>query len=133
MLPVSVPFEMTVPLRWTDFDALGHVTHVAYLGLASEARDRFMEAAVGSAYLSLVVARIEIDYRVEIPIGVDRVTVRCRVESLGESSIRTREQVVRPDGEISAELLTVSVLRDEESRRARALSDAERQALLERR
>ena len=39
--------ETRVQLRWGDFDALGHLTHVAYPVILDEGRDAFFRGTVG--------------------------------------------------------------------------------------
>jgi acyl-CoA thioesterase FadM len=56
------------------------------------------------------------------------VLARCRLDSIGTSSVRTREEIVTLDGELAAEAEAVLVARDPESGRSRPLTDAERAA-----
>jgi len=58
----------------------------------------------------------------------DIVLARCRLASIGNSSIRTREELVTRDGEVAAEAEAVLVARDRESGRSRPLTEAERAA-----
>ena len=37
--------DLRILTRWTDFDALGHLTHAAYPVFLDEARDAFERAA----------------------------------------------------------------------------------------
>src|SRR6476620_5438463 len=56
--------ELRLQTRWTDFDALGHVTHAAYPVYLDEARDAYLTETVGSfAEWPCVVAHVSIDYR----------------------------------------------------------------------
>ena len=40
--------ELQIATRWTDFDALGHLTHAAFPVFLDEARDAYLRATVGS-------------------------------------------------------------------------------------
>ena len=120
---------MPITVRWADIDAIGHVNNAVFLTYLEEGRDAFMRSVVGPTYLDLVVARIELDFRDEIPLGTREVAVTCTLDSLGTSSIRTREQILRPDGAVAADCLTVCVVRDPETRRSRPWTDAERAAI----
>lgn len=120
---------MTIAVRWADIDALGHVNNATFLTYLEECRDTFMRDALGDVYLDMVIVRVEIDYRSEIPVGTETVEVTCNLDSVGTSSIRTREQILLPDGTVAAEALTVAVVRDSETRSSRPWTDAERAAL----
>jgi acyl-CoA thioester hydrolase len=76
-----------------------------------------------------VLARVAIDYRSELKQSDREVLVRCGLESIGRSSIRTREEVRKLDGTLSAEAASVIVPRDPATGRSRPLTEAERAAL----
>jgi acyl-CoA thioester hydrolase len=123
--------EKEIEIRWRDMDAYGHVNNAVYLTYLEEVRDEWLTLALGpdgSAW-DYVLARVEIDFRRELTQGDDRVLARCRLESLGTSSLRTREELSTPEGEVAAEGLAVLVARDRESGRSRALTERERTAL----
>lgn len=122
--------ETTLDTRWTDFDALGHVTHAAYPVYFDEARDRFLQAAVGAfAEWPYVVAHISIDYRREIRYPAPSVVVRTRVAEVGRTSVTFEQEVVAPDGAVAAAARSVVVAWDEEARGARPVGDEERRRL----
>lgn len=120
---------MAIAVRWADIDALGHVNNATFLTYLEECRDTFMRESLGDVFLDMVIVRVEIDYRAEIPVGTESVDVTCALESVGTSSIRTRERIVIPDGTVAAEAMTVAVVRDRERRTSRPWTDAERAAL----
>jgi acyl-CoA thioester hydrolase len=122
--------ELELQTRWTDFDALGHVTHAAYPVYLDEARDRFLQDAVGSfEEWPYVVARIEIDYRREIRPPARSVVVRTRIAEVGRSSVSFEQEVCGPDGEVAAAARSVVVAWDEKTRSARPIDDAARSRL----
>ena len=57
------------------------------------------------------------------------VTVRCGLDHVGTSSIRTREEIRKRDGTLSAEAAAVIVPRDAKAGRSRPLTDQERKLL----
>ena len=120
---------MAIAVRWADIDALGHVNNATFLTYLEECRDTLMRESLGDVFLDMVIVRVEIDYRAEIPVGTESVDVTCALESVGTSSIRTRERIVIPDGTVAAEALTVAVVRDRETRTSRPWTDAERRML----
>lgn len=126
---MSHEIQKTLAVRWADIDALGHVNNATFLTYLEEARDAFMRDVLGEVFLDMVIVRVEIDYRAEIPVGTETVDVTCALDSIGTSSIRTRERITLPDGTVAAESITVAVVRDREKRISRPWSEDERAAL----
>jgi acyl-CoA thioester hydrolase len=120
--------EKEIEIRWRDLDPYGHVNHAVFLTYLEEVRDEWLAAAVGGDALGYVVARVEIDYRRELTERDDRVTARVSLDSLGTSSIRTREALLVAAGDVVAEASAVLVACDEQ-RRPRPLTEPERAAL----
>jgi acyl-CoA thioester hydrolase len=119
--------ELVIPTRWTDFDALGHLTHAAYPVFLDEARDAYLTATVGSfGEWPNVVAHVSIDYVLEVRHPAPAVTVRTAVEAVGRSSVTFRQEIVGPDGSVAASGKGVVVAFDPETRVARPISDDER-------
>jgi acyl-CoA thioester hydrolase len=123
--------EKEIEIRWRDLDAYGHVNHAVFATYLEEARDEWLERALGrdGDLWDYVVARVAIDYRRELTLEDDRVCARCGLGSLGTSSVRTREELTVGDGEVAAEAEAVLVARDPETRRPRPLTEAERARL----
>ena len=71
---------------------LGHVNHAVFLTYLEEGRDAFFAGTLRSDP-SYVVARLEVDLRAEVRLSDQRVTVRVEVESLGTTSLTTREGI----------------------------------------
>ena len=124
--------ELRIPTRWTDFDALGHLTHAAYPVFLDEARDAYLTATVGSfADWPCVVAHVTIDYLLEVRHPAPAVTVRTAVESVGRSSVTFAQEVLAPDGEVAVMAKGVVVAFDPETRASRPIRDEERTLLAE--
>ena len=123
--------EKEIEVRWRDLDVYGHVNHVVFLTYLEEARDEWLGRTLGDPdeIWNYVVARVAIDYRREISLADDVVVARCRLGSVGTSSIRTVEHVVTRAGEVAAEAEAVLVARDRDTGRSRPLTPAEREAL----
>ena len=123
--------ERRIEIRWRDMDAYGHVNNAVYLNYLEEARDAWVQEVLGTVANTwdFVLARVAIDYERELTQDDGAVLVRCELESLGRSSIRTREEIVKLDGTVSARAASVVVPRDPSSGRSRPLTDAERSAL----
>lgn len=123
--------EKEIEIRWRDVDGYGHVNNAVFLTYLEEARDEWLERALGpdGDAWDYVIARVEVDFRRELTLADDRVLSRCSLHSLGTSSVRTREELMTLGGEVAAEAEAVLVARDRETRRSRPLSDGERAAL----
>ena len=121
-------FERSVDVRWRDADALGHVNHAVFLTYLEEGRDAFFVQTLRSDP-SYVVVRLEVDLRAEVRLSDQRVTVRVEVESLGTTSVTTRETIVLPSGEVAAEARVVTVRWDADQRKPAPLTEAERNQL----
>jgi YbgC/YbaW family acyl-CoA thioester hydrolase len=113
-------------------DAFGHVNNAVYLNYLEEVRDRWVQkvlAPVSHDTWNFVLARVAIDFRNELTQDDEEIVVRCRLDSIGRASVRTREEIVKRDGTMSAEAESVIVPRDPGSGRSRPLTDDERAAL----
>jgi acyl-CoA thioester hydrolase len=123
--------EERIKIRWRDMDAYGHVNNAVYLNYLEEARDAFVQKVLGPVTdtWDFVLARVAIDFRNELAQDDGEIVVRCRLESVGRASLRTREEITKLDGTVSAEADSVVVARDRESGRSRPLTDEERGAL----
>lgn len=123
--------EKRIEIRWRDMDAYGHVNNAIYLNYLEEARDAWVQATLGSVTdtWDFVLARVAIDFRSELTQDDGAIVVRCRLDSLGRASIRTREEIVKLDGTVSANAESVIVPRDPQAGGARPLTDAEREVL----
>jgi acyl-CoA thioester hydrolase len=122
--------EARLQIRWTDFDALGHVTHAAYPIYFDEARDVFLTEAVGPfEEFPWVIAHVSIDYRREVVRPAREIVVRTRVAEIGRTSMTFEQEAVAPDGAVAASARSVLVAWDADARGARAIGDAERRKL----
>jgi acyl-CoA thioester hydrolase len=123
------PGRYRVSLRWSDMDALGHVNQAVYHELLEEARTELISALPSYDKHSFVMARVELDYRREIPLNHRFVEVTLLVESIGRSSITLTQQIFRSDGELAADGRSVMVAWDEHRRGSRPMSEKELAAL----
>jgi acyl-CoA thioester hydrolase len=121
-------FKRTVPVRWRDTDALGHVNHAVFLTYLEEARDAFYAEVLGADPI-YVVARLEIDMRAEVRHEDRQVIVDVRVERLGTTSLTTTETIRTATGEVVAEARVVTVRWDQVNRQPVPFSADERERL----
>jgi acyl-CoA thioester hydrolase len=122
--------ETRIQTRWTDFDALGHLTHAAYPVYLDEGRDDLLLGTVGSFDAwPCVIVHVSIDYKREIPQPAREVIVRSRISEVGRTSVTFAQEVVAPDGSIAATATSVIVAWDVTARAARAITKDERALL----
>lgn len=124
--------EIRLQVRWRDMDAYGHVNNAVYLNYLEEARDAWVEKVLGPVaddVWHFVLARVAIDFRRELKQEDGDIVVRCGLDSIGRSSLRTREEIRTRSGELSAEASAVIVPRDPATGSSRPLSEEERAAL----
>ncbi|HSD49552.1 MAG TPA: thioesterase family protein [Actinomycetota bacterium] len=124
--------EIRLQVRWRDMDAYGHVNNAVYLNYLEEARDAWVGKVLGPVaddVWHFVLARVAIDFRRELKQEDGDIVVRCGLDSIGRSSLRTREEIRTRSGELSAEASAVIVPRDPATGSSRPLSDEERAAL----
>jgi acyl-CoA thioester hydrolase len=126
--PASV--RLDVALRHRDIDALGHVNQAAYHELLEEVRAEFFDRALPELpFTGYVLARVELDYRHEVRIEERQLTGECHAGRLGRSSIELVHRLTLDDGTVAVEGRAVLVAWDFDSRRARPLTEGEREAL----
>ena len=123
--------EKRIEIRWRDVDAYGHVNNAVYLNYLEEARDAWVQEVLGKVTDTwvFVLARVAIDFRDELKQADGAVLVRCRLDSFGRASVRTREEIAKMDGSVSAVAESVVVPRDPQSGRSRPLTEDERAVL----
>jgi acyl-CoA thioesterase FadM len=92
------------------------------------ARDAFFGEVLGSGPL-YVLARLEIDFRAEIPKADRLVRAQIAVARLGRTSLTTVETIHRENGKVAAAARVVTVCWDGERRAPRPFSEAERARL----
>jgi acyl-CoA thioester hydrolase len=122
--------EKRIEIRWRDMDAYRHVNNAVYLTYLEEARDEWLASVLGGieAIDDYVLARVAVDFRRELRQEDEEVSVRCRLDRIGTSSVRTREEVLTRDGSLAAEAEAVLVARAPGGGRSRPLTDVERTA-----
>ncbi len=123
-------YEKRIEIRWRDLDAFRHVNNAVYLTYLEEVRDEWLDAVLGrsGSVWDFILARVAIDFRRELRQEDDAVLVRLRLERVGTSSVRTREEIVKLDGTLAAEAEAVLVTRNVEEGGSRPLTEAEREA-----
>jgi len=131
LAPAPRPYEARIPIRGRDLDATGRVHPAVLLTYLGEAREAWLDARLGAGAATprVAVAHVSADFR-HVPTRSDaEVIVRCALDGLGATTVRTRETIETVSGELVVSAgVTVSVCGDDDE--PRALADAEREALL---
>ena len=89
----SVPYE--VP--WRDVDAAGHANNAVYFSWFEWARTNYWLTMNGNAEwrgINFIVARAECNFRLQVSM-MDRVALRTRIASVGNTSIEFINEVRR--------------------------------------
>jgi acyl-CoA thioester hydrolase len=117
--PVTLPsVENEIQVRFSDTDAMGHISSGSYAAFAEVGRAAFFQA--------LPEPREEIPWFVLVHLGLDFVsegrygqtfTLSTRVVRLSEKTL-TFEQIVRADGEVACKLEVVLVAFDAKARKS---------------
>lgn len=108
------PFVYRHSVRFSDLDGMGHVNNAVFLTYMESARLAFLSSlgAGENPQQSLILARVEVDFRSPISFGED-VEVGVRTSRVGKKSFEL-EHEVRADGRVAAEGKTVLVSYDYE-------------------
>jgi acyl-CoA thioester hydrolase len=123
------PGRYRVDLRWGDMDALGHVNQAVYHELLEEGRTALLRTLPTPQKGAFVMARVELNYRREIPLAHRFVEVMLHVEAVGRSSLTLGHQIIRSDGELAADGSSVLVAWDAGRRGSRPLGEGELAAI----
>ena len=118
------------PVRFRDIDAMGHVNNAVFLTYIESARSAFfwhLGIARSLEDLTLVVARVEIDFRA--PVGFPEVVeVGVRAGSFGRKSFGLDHEL-RVRGELVAEAKTILVAYDYDRAETVTIPDTWREKL----
>ena len=128
----ATPHEVSVPVRWSDFDRYGHRMNANYIEIAQEARLAFARDVIYPEIpdFDVFVRHIDADFQRPVdPRKNSALTVRSAVSKLGNTSLTTRQDILDADGETACVIYTVQVMVDMQAQRPRPLSDAEREIL----
>ena len=124
------PYVHREIVRYRDADAFGHVNNAVYLTYLEQARNAWLRElglVSGVADITMILARVEIDYRAQLEID-EEVEVRVRCSRLGTKSFEL-EYELRVDGRVVAEAKTVLVGFDYERNETTPIPDRWRKAL----
>jgi acyl-CoA thioesterase FadM len=118
-------------IRGRDLDATGRVHPAVLLTYLGEAREAWLDQRLSAlaAPPSLDVAHVTADFRHPLARRDAEVVVRCALDGIGATSVRTRETIQTVDGALVASAAATVVVAGADGE-PRALTAAEREALL---
>ncbi|MEV5170032.1 acyl-CoA thioesterase [Streptomyces flaveolus] len=112
---MAEPFSVRVTVRGYETDVQGHLNQAVYLNYAEHARWSLLQAAgISQARLAgqgvgPVALETTIRYRRELLAG-DEVDVTCEFEWGEGKTFRIRQEIVKTDGTLAAEVVAVGGL-----------------------
>ncbi|MCW3009767.1 MAG: acyl-CoA thioesterase [Solirubrobacterales bacterium] len=118
---------LSIDLRWRDMDMLGHLNQAVYHELLEEGRGALISEA--GPHFAFVLARVELDYRLEVRRDHGPVDVVSRATELGRRKVVVAHELRRASGELAAAGTSVLVCWDPKARASRDLTPEERTAL----
>lgn len=119
-------------VRFSDVDVYGHVNNVKYFEYYQEARLAYISELgrqEGSDRFTIVLARMNVDYRRPILFRPEPYQIETTVSRVGRSSFDLASQI-RDGDTVLSRAQAVMVTFDARSQTARPLSDVERELLL---
>ena len=128
----TLVFQIEIPIRWGDMDAMGHVNNTVYFRYMEQARISWMEALgyQGSNTEGMLVVNAHCTFvrQLEYP---GTVLVRHYVGKLGTSSFELIDEMVRTDdpGTVYAHGGAKGVWCDYAAKKSKPLPDAVRAAI----
>lgn len=126
-------YIMPLDVRFADLDALQHVNHAKYFTYMEAARIQYVMDVLGWdgnwSALGIIIAQASCQYKLPLIYG-DKVQVYLRTSRLGGKSFDFEYLIVRQDGIVVAEGMTVNVAYDYPSQSAIAIPEAWRKAIL---
>jgi acyl-CoA thioester hydrolase len=127
------PHVYDAHVRFSDVDVYGHVNNVKYFEYYQEARIAFMSSLVDGSddSLSVVVARIDVDYRRPILFRPEPYAVQSWVTRIGTTSYDMSSRIVDAPqgGEMYSQAQVRLVTYDLAAQRPRPLTGLERARL----
>jgi AcrR family transcriptional regulator/acyl-CoA thioesterase FadM len=127
----GTPYEARIAIRGRDLDATGRVHPAVLLTYLGEAREAWLEECLSalSPPPSIDVAHVSADFGHPLARRDAEVVVRCALDGIGATSVRTRETIETVDGALVASAAATVVITGEDGE-PRPLSATEREALL---
>lgn len=125
-------YNFTLKPRFSETDGLGHINNTVFAVWLEASRDELFRVFNPNYDLNswtLLVVRIEIDYRDEVLLGA-AVEIESFIKKIGNSSIQISERLSQ-DGRLCAESEVTYVNVNPETKRPERIDDSVRRKLIE--
>ncbi|MEM6430648.1 MAG: thioesterase family protein [Deinococcota bacterium] len=119
-------FCTDIQVRFSDTDAMGHVSNISIASYVEQARVDFF-LVLGQATKTLILAHLATNFRKQLHV-IDEVHVTTQVTKLGNTSVGLAQNVIA-NGDVAAETRSVVVIFDYIAQRPMPIPDALREAL----
>jgi acyl-CoA thioester hydrolase len=127
--------KISIKVRFSDLDAMGHVNNASYLSYLEEARlayyNHVLKVNTNNLDFNAVVARIEIDYVGQIKLG-DVVEIYTRTSKIGNKSSDLEHLIVvnnNGNKRVAAKALTKLVSFDYKANKSIPVSNDSKKAI----
>lgn len=136
-MPDGYTHKISMPVRFGDLDAMGHLNNAKYATYVEQARIEYVTDVCGFRglwnELGMILARIEIDFKAPILYG-DVVEIYTRCSRIGSKSfdleyIVTRQAADQPEPQVAANSRTVMVAFDYATQQTMPVPEAWRSAM----
>ena len=125
--------RLSVPIRFNDIDAMGHVNNAVFLTYFEEARILFFQEHVGKDWdwqkHGIILARNEVDYLHPV-LHRDSMEIDVIIKDVGTKSIRVEYEVWTKDTRLCAKGASVLVTYDHTIGRTVPVPETWREVLL---
>ena len=127
---MSHPHVYSCRVRFSDVDVYGHVNNVKYFEYYQEARLAFLSSLAGDRVtdLSVVLARVDVDYKRPILFRTAPYSIESRITRVGSSSFGITAEI-KDDDLVLSRAEAVLVTFDLATQASRPLTDEQRALL----
>lgn len=127
-------YKTEVPLRFIDFDMMGHVNNSVYFTYLEIARSKYWEEIIKWDWkqTGIVIAHAELDYILPIVLH-DKIAIHVKTSRIGDTSFDLEYQIVKLKGNeeiICSRGKTVCIAIDYATQRPTSIPEAEKQKML---
>ncbi|WP_269426800.1 acyl-CoA thioesterase [Pedobacter punctiformis] len=128
-------YKTNIPLRFIDFDMMGHVNNSVYFTYLEIARTKYWEEIINWDWkkTGIVIAHAELDYILPILMD-DKIAVHVKTSRIGNTSFDLDYQIVKIKGTeevICSKGKTVCIAVDYANGKPVAIPEAEKQKMLD--
>ncbi len=135
-VPEGYRHHISIPIRFADLDAFGHVNNAVYLTYMEVGRVSYL-TEVGSwgglpVRIGPIMAKVTVDYVLPLDLADGTAEVYTRCSRLGTKSLDMEHVILRPgDGAVTARGVIVGVFYNYEAKHSVAIPDDWRASIIQ--